>query len=389
MNEEFRNQFPILKKIIYLDSAALVQKPLSVIKANEEYYSNFSVNSHSSDSLLGIKALKNIEDTREKVANLINGNSNEIIITSGTTQSLNMVALMLKRLLKENDEIILSTFNHSSNMVPWIEIAKEVNAKIIFSEESENDSIINRITKKTKLIAISQVNNALLKKKNLKSLYEICKDKNIILINDAAQAVISEKIDLKNESDVVVFSSNKMFGPTGIGVLAVKKELLVKLKPAYYGGGSTVSMNGEKWESSKSIKAFEAGTPNLAGIYQFSKAIDFVQKYVLNDESKKYLLNLSIYLHQQLKLLKDIEIISQDSDFIAIFRLKKYPSQDVVSYLGHNNIYVRAGDFCVKNLKFLKENNGYIRVSLTYYNNKNDIDNLIEKIQKEAFYEFL
>lgn len=388
MNDKFRKQFPILEKIVYLDSAALVQKPLSVIKANEEYYSNFAVSTHSPDSLLGIKAVENINLTREKIANFIDATPEEIIFTSGATQSLNFIALMLKKILKNKEEIILSNYNHSSNMVPWIEISKEKNLKIIFLDNEDETNILNNINEKTKIISLSQVNNSLLKKKNLRKIYEECQKRNIILINDAAQAALSEKISLKQESDVVALSSNKMFGPTGVGILAIKKTLLDKLEPAYYGGGSVVSMNDYIWHHNNTNESYEAGTPNLAGIYQFSKAIDFVNQNI-DEKAKKYLMNLSKYLYQNLKLLKDIEIISKEEDYIAVFRFLKFPSQDIVSFLGHNNIYTRSGDFCAKNLKFLKQNNGYIRVSLSYYNNKEDIDKMINLLKKEDFLGFL
>ncbi|UWD33901.1 aminotransferase class V-fold PLP-dependent enzyme [Mesomycoplasma molare] len=375
-NNKFKKMFPMLENIVYLDSAALAQKPLSVIEAGVEFYSKFSISTRTSDSKIGILVQQKVDLVREKIAKLIDAKSDEIIFSSGTTESINFFSLMAKQFLKEDDEILLSYYNHSSNIVPWMQIAKELKLKIVFSK-----NILKDINEKTKLICYSQVTNNLNQNFNSDEIYKKAKENNAIVLNDAAQAIAHEKVTFKN-SDVVVFSANKMYGPTGLGVLAIKNKILKNINPVFFGGGAVEKIESSNdWVSKKGVSAFEPGTPNLAAIWQFEKSIDLINEIKI-ENIHELNLELSKYLYDQLLTIKDIKIASKRGDFITLFNIKNYASQDIASYLGHKDIYVRSGNFCSKLIPLVEDENDYVRVSLAFYNDKSDIDKLIQALKE-------
>ncbi|WP_033160905.1 aminotransferase class V-fold PLP-dependent enzyme [[Mycoplasma] collis] len=386
MDKNYRNLFPMLKKITYLDNAALMQKPSSVIKAGVEFYENFSISNRTIDSRLGLRIAKKINDVRQKIADLVDSSSDEVIFNSGTTQALNNFSQMIEPFIEENDEIIISYYNHSSNIIPWIEIAKKKKAKIIYSE-----TIIEDINEKTKIICYSQVTNNFNKKIDLKFLYKKAKQFNAILVNDAAQAISSEKVSLKL-CDVIAFSANKMYGPTGLGFLIIKKNLLKKLKPNIFGGGSVekiVDLNNNLWNKKNSIEQYEPGTLNLAAIWQFEYSLDLLKEITLK-KIKEKATKVAEYLYDKLLKIDDLIIHSNRGDLITLFTMKNSSAQDIASYLGHKDIYVRSGTFCSKLIPFIKNEQNYVRVSIAFYNNKKDIDTLIKALKEGGnFFEFL
>ncbi|MDK2819965.1 MAG: aminotransferase class V-fold PLP-dependent enzyme [Mycoplasmataceae bacterium] len=368
--------FPMLKNdIVYLDNAALILKPKIVIDEIYNYYTNISISNRTKDSKLGIKVDSKINETREKVATLLNCQDDEIIFTSGTTDSLNYASLLLENLLKKGDEIILSKLNHASNIVPWLELAKRTKAKIVLSLD-----ITKSITKKTKLICISQVNNSFQARENLDVVYEMANKVGAYLVNDAAQAIAYEKVSFDN-SHIIAFSTNKFYGPTGLGILAIKKEILNKCEAKRYGGGSIdfVALNND-WKSKDTIIMHEPGTMNLAGIFGFNAALDYFNSLNLT-EINKYIHELSEYLFDELAKVDNLRISSKRGDSIILFYVKGIEPQDVSSYLGHNNIYVRSGIFCNQYLKYIKDKT-YVRVSLSFYNTKEDIDKLTTALKR-------
>lgn len=379
-----KNQFPMLQNdLIYLDSSALVQKPESVIKAINDFYTKFSISNRTNDSKIGILVNNKIEDTRQKVANFLNATKDEIIFNSGTTEGLNYIAQLLVSLIKKDDEILISKYNHSSHIIPWIEISKITEAKIIFS-----DNLINDINNKTKIIAFTQSNNNFQQKINIQDLSNKAKKYQALIINDAAQAISHEEVNAKY-FDAIAFSSNKFFGPTGLGILYINKNLLTKIKSKKYGGGTVekIEENGQ-WTRKPSIIQHEAGTLNLSAIFGFYEALVFYEN-IDKEAMKKYLKDLSIYAHKKLRNIKDIIVLSKPEDFIILFEVKNISAQDISSYLGHKNIYVRSGYFCAQYLQYV-HNNPTIRVSLHIYNDKKDIDVLCDLLNhKEDFLDFI
>lgn len=379
-----RNEFPMLQNdLVYLDSSALVQKPNSVINAINDFYTKYSISNRTSDSKLGILVNNKIEDTREKVAHLLNANKDEIIFNSGTTEGLNYIAQLLAPLINENEEILISKYNHSSHIIPWVEVAKIKKAKIIFS-----DNLINDINSNTKIIAFTQSNNNFQQKINIEDLSKKAKENQALIINDAAQAISHEEVNAKY-FDAIAFSSNKFFGPTGLGILYVKKNLLTKIQSKKYGGGTVekIEQNGE-WTRKPSIIQHEAGTLNLSAIFGFYEALVFYES-IDKQAMKKYLEDLSIYACNKLQKVKDVVLLSKPKDFIILFEIKNISAQDISSYLGHKNIYVRSGYFCAQYLQYI-HNNPTIRISLHIYNNQRDIDILCDLLNnKEDFLDFI
>ena len=368
--------FPMLKNdIVYLDNASLILKPQIVIDAIINFYTNVSISNRTQDSVLGIEVDSKINQTRSKVAKLLECEEEEVIFTSGATDSLNYASLLFEKLLKKDDEILLSKLNHSSNIIPWIEMARRSGAKIVLSSE-----ILKDITTKTKLICLAQVNNSFQASENLDSIYKRAKDVGAYLINDAAQAIAYQKTSFEN-SDVIAFSTNKFYGPTGLGILAIKKEILEQCDAKRYGGGSVdyITANNE-WKSKDSILMHEPGTMNLAGIFGFNSALDYFSSLDLQ-EINEYIDNLSKYLFDNLAKIDNVRISSKRGDSIVLFYVKGIEPQDVSSYLGHNNIYVRSGFFCNQYLKHIKDKS-YVRISLSFYNTKEDIDKLCLAIKK-------
>ncbi|WP_322910661.1 aminotransferase class V-fold PLP-dependent enzyme [Mycoplasmopsis felis] len=385
MNNDIRKQFDILNKITYFDSAALVLKPKIAIDAIHNYYENISISSRTQDTPLGNLVNQTIFNVRQKVANLIDAKINEIIFTSGTTESINLFVNMFSHLLKPKDVILLHSYNHSSNLVPWIEIAKKTKAIIKISDDVELDLIK---TKNIKILALSQETNNFNKSFDFSLISKICKEKKIWLFNDAAQAISHSKVSL-NLFDIVVFSTNKFYGPTGMGILAIKEDLLKKLRPVKFGGGTVNEINKDhSFVLKTDISVFEPGTPDIAGFFMFDKGLDFFNS-IGYQRTQNILKNLSIYLHKKLMKLKNINVYSKPGHYIALINVKNINPQDVATYLGQKNIYTIAGIFCAQYLKNVVSEHSFLRISLGIYNNYDDIDKLVDELEKGGdFYAF-
>ncbi|WP_406616982.1 aminotransferase class V-fold PLP-dependent enzyme [Mycoplasmopsis adleri] len=376
--KNIRKDFNLANKITYLDNAALVLKPNVAIEASNDFYMNYSVSTRTSDSPLGIKMAQTIDEVRNKIAKLVDAKEDEVLFTSGTTDSLNKIALMLKPLINKDDEILLSAYNHSSNFAPWIEIANECGAKIVVAED-----LISKINSKTKIVAYAQMNNSFNVKIDPNLLYKTAKKFDAIVINDAAQAISYEKVSLTN-CDVIAFSANKLYGPTGLGALVIKDSLLKQLKPSTFGGGAVAEINNQNHLTLQcGIKMFEPGTQNLAGIYMFNKSLDYFMNELNYADIQAYLKSLSNYAYKELSKVPNIKIYSEPNDHIILFNIKNINSQDVAHYLGMHDVYVRAGVFCAQYLKNFKNDYSFVRISLAPYNNKEDIDKLT-KLLKEG-----
>ncbi len=364
----------MLEKTIFLDSAAGSLKPLPVLEKIIEYYRDYPINIHSVDSALGATVIKKINKSREIVASLVDASPDEVIFTSGTTDSINRIALMLEKFVSKGDKIVLSSYNHSSNSLPWILLAEKTGATI-----SHSYNLLNDIDKNTKIVAYSQVNNTLndLEHKiNPKELYAKTKEIGAILINDAAQAIVTEKVSL-NDSDVVAFSGTKIYGPNGIGALVVKNDLLISLEPIIVGGGTVVDYD-RKINFKTGTSKFEAGTLNAGGIIGMAAGIDYMLEY--DDFKRKH--NIAKYAFDSLSKVDKVEMISTRGDYNVLFRIKGFEAQDVVSYLGHRNIILRSGKHCAIYLFNNMNMKSSIRMSFALYSTKEDIDFTIKMIKE-------
>lgn len=368
-----RIDFPLLKNAVYLDSGAGVLKPVQVVNAMSDFYLKNPINPHNIDSKLGHLVHTTIIETRKKIAKLISCGQEEVIFTSGTTDSLNKFAKMYEPFIESGDEILLSPYNHSSNIVPWLELAKRKGAKVVYNLE-----LIDGITSKTKIIAYAQMNNTLLKDIDAKALFERAREVNAIVVNDAAQAIVHATVDM-TYCDVVAFSGNKLYGPTGIGVLAIREEILKNLKPQDFGGGATSSINFDGWKpTGDPIANLEPGTLNTAGIIGLGAAIDYLWSIPNLEE---YETELAMYAHDKLSKDSRVKIFSKRGDVNIMFNVEGVHSQDVVSYLGARNIIMRSGLHCAQMICTIGTYNSSIRMSLAFYNNQSDIDAAVDLIK--------
>ena len=387
-----REDFPILKNdIIYFDNGATTLKPKCVVEAMNDYYYNYGANIHRGDYKISLKASEEYEKVRDKVKDFINAKSSkEIVFTSGATDSLNKIVFgFMKYYLNENDEVLITKSEHASNVLPWFELAKEKNLKIKYIPLNENhevtiDNLEKVITKNTKVISIASITNVVGDVRDISSISKIAHQHNILLVIDGSQSVPHTKTDvIKDNIDFLIFAGHKMLGPTGVGVLYAKSEYLEKMNPIEYGGGMNQYFEETGEVEYKSIPTrFEAGTPPIAEVIGLGAAIDYLQSIGM-DKISEYEKELKGYLVSKLEKNKKVIMYnkSQNSGILA-FNLEGIFSQDTAIYLDHYNICVRAGNHCAKILKDEINIKNTCRISLYFYNTKEEIDKLVEVLGK-------
>ena len=383
-----REDFPMLKQdIIYFDNSATTFKPKQVLEAITDYYTKYTSNAHRGDYKTSLKVDMLYEETREIVKDFINAkHSKEIIFTSGATNSLNTVAFgFAKYNLKPGDEILLTKTEHASNILPWIELSKQIDIKIKYIPLDKNlklqtNTLKNAITKKTKLVSVAHVTNTVGDVRDLKEIGDVLKDKGIYFVVDAAQSAGHRKIDVQDMNiDFLAFSGHKMLGPTGIGVLYGKEELLEKTKPLNYGGGMNNFFESSGEVEYKQLPTrLEAGTQNIEGVLGLKEAILYLNKIGLKN-IEKHDKELKDYFLEKIKEADNIEILNKEAEAGNIlFNIKGVFPQDTAIYLDHYNICVRAGNHCAKLLKDELGIKNTTRISFYIYNTKQEIDKLVE-----------
>lgn len=393
-----QEDFPMLKQdIIYLDNGATTFKPMSVLNAMNDYYMNYCANAHRGDYSISYKVDVAYEEARGKVAKFINAEPENIVFTSGTTESLNIIATgFFDQLLDEGDEIIISDAEHASNVLPWFRLANKHNLKIVYVPLDTNlhitmENVKSVVTPRTKIIALAEITNVVGDVRPIKEICEFAHQNNIFVVCDGAQSVPHKKTDVKlTDVDFLTFSGHKMCGPTGVGVLYGKRELLESIDPLVLGGGMNESFDSEKEIYLKEIPGrLEAGTPHIAEVIGLGAAVDYLSQIGM-DNIAIYEQNLKSYLIEKLEKLAYIQIVNEEADSgIVAFNVDGIFSQDVAYYLNKYNICVRAGNHCAKILKKAIGVKNTIRVSLYFYNTTEEIDDLIEllsdknKIMKE------
>ncbi len=383
-----REDFPLLNNdIIYLDNSATSLKPKSVIEAISDYYNNYSANAHRGDYDLSFKVDQAYENTRELVRDFINAKYlEEIVFTSGATEGLNMIVNgFFANLLEEGDEVLLTTSEHASNVLPWFRLVNKLGIKINYIPLDDNyyvtiDNVKKAITSNTKVISLAGITNVIGDARPIKEITKLAHDNNIFVVVDGAQMIPHEKVDVTDlDIDFLAFSGHKMCGPTGTGVLYGKKELLEHLEPINLGGGMNESFDNPEEIYLKSLPTrLEAGRQNIAGVIGLGAAVKYLDSIGM-DKIKEQEHFLRKYLIDRLIPLKHIDIINIESDSgIVTFNVNKIFSQDVAYYLNKYNVCVRAGNHCAKNLKSSVGVTNTVRVSLYFYNATEEIDNLVE-----------
>jgi cysteine desulfurase / selenocysteine lyase len=388
-----RKDFPMLKQnIIYFDNGATTFKPYDVIEATVDYYSNYTANAHRGDYDISLKVDNAYESTREKVRAFINADSvSEIVFTGGSTESFNYVVEgYFKYHLKSNDEILITKSEHASSVLPWFVLSDKIGCNINYIELDDKlevtlDNVKKAITNKTKVISIAHITNVVGDIRPIKEITEYAHRLGIIVVVDGAQSVPHIKVDVKDlDIDFLYFSAHKMLGPTGVGVLYGKYDLLNKLKPFNYGGGMNSYFTSKKDIEYKSLPhRLEAGTPNIAGVIGFGAAVDYLQKVGM-DNITEHDKELKTYAVERLSRLDNIDIYNAHTKgAIIAFNVKNVFSQDTAVYLNKHNICVRAGSHCAKMLSDNLNVNSTCRISVYLYNTKEEIDKLVELLSNK------
>lgn len=391
--------FPMKKEeLIYFDNAATTFKPIQVINKEIEYMSMYTANSHRGDYNISFKVDDEIDNTRELVKSFINArHKEEIIFTSNTTDSLNLVVNgYFKNYLSSNDEVILNKAEHASNILPWLMLNKSIGFKIKYAAlDKDNtlslDSIKKCITKNTKVISLAYITNVIGDKRNIKEIVSYAHKHGIIVVVDAAQAIGHTKIDVRDmDADMLAFSAHKMCGPTGVGVLYAKKELLDKMLPVNFGGGMNLNYHESDISLAEIPYRFEAGTPNISGIISFGEAIKFLNMVGL-DNIERIEKHLRKYLINELKKIEYVKVYNEDIlSSIVLINIDGITSGDLGLYLNTHGICVRSGKHCTK---MLKDESGFtdtVRISLYFYNSYEEIDKLVEALMDyKAIMEFV
>lgn len=387
-----RNDFPILKNnIIYLDNGATTLKPNCVINAITDYYTNYTANAHRGDYDNSLKVDNIYEEVREKVKKFINCNdAKEVIFTSGTTDSLNIIVNgFMKNKLHAGDEVVITKAEHASNVLPWMELAKDIGIVIKYIplneyKEVTMENIKNTVSNKTKVISLAAITNVLGYVRPINEIGQYCKEMGFYFVVDGAQSVPHMKTDvIKDNIDFLAFSGHKMLGPTGVGVLYGKKELLEETKPIRVGGGMNSFFESDGSLEYREVPTkFEAGTPNIAGVIGLGAAIDYIIKVGIDNirEHEKY---LKKYFLESVKTIDNLIIYNDNTRSTNVaFNLKDVFAQDTAVYLNHYHICVRAGNHCAKILKDELGVKNTCRISFYLYNSTEEIDKLVEALKK-------
>lgn len=395
---DYKNDFPMLNKdIVYFDNAATTFKPSSVINKMNDYYTKYTSNAHRGEYILSYIVDEEINESREVVKKYINAKEKEeIIFTAGTTDSINLIVNgFFTNVLNKGDEVILTKSEHASNILPWLILKnkKGIKVKYIPLDEDGNISIDEYkkiINKRTKVVSLAHITNVLGDKRDIKKIIDIAKNNNIYVIVDAAQSIAHTKTDVQDlNCDFLAFSFHKMYGPTGVGVLYGKKELLSKIMPPTLGGGMNEVFNDNKIILKALPERLEAGTQNISGIIASKEAIKYIEKIGIENIEKKEL-ELKKYLVDEMKKLDFLRIYNKNTPgAILVFNVKGKAPSDVALYLNSKKICVRAGMHCVKMLEEEKGFTDTIRISLCFYNTKEEIDYLIKVLSdKKRLYDF-
>ncbi len=395
--QKIREDFPILsrtffgKPLTYLDNSATTQKPSAVIEAMNNYYRNSNANVHRGIYALSDEATNAYEDARDKVARFINAPSREsVIFTSGTTDSINLVANILScDRIRTGDEILLTHMEHHSNLVPWQIVAQKTGAVLRFIPLTEDghldrEELHRLVSEKTKIISIIHISNVLGTINPIEEIIKLGHAYNALVVVDGAQSVPHVQVDVqKLDVDFLAFSAHKMLGPTGCGVLYGKQNLLRELPP-WRGGGDMISEVQFEFSTYKDIPyKFEAGTPNISGAIGLGVAIDYLSTIGF-DEIQKYENELVEYAVSKLEMIPGVTIYGprhHRGDLIS-FNVQGIHPHDVSTILDQDAIAVRAGHHCAQPLMRLLNIPATVRASFYFYNVKEEIDRLAESIRK-------
>lgn len=399
---KIRQDFPILsrklydgKRLVYLDNAATTQKPKEVIDSITKYYSEYNANIHRAVYQIAEEATEGYENTREKIRKFINARyPEEIVFTRNTTESINLVAYTWGNSnIKKGNKIILTEYEHHSNIVPWQVLGENKGAKLNFLQidnegyinlEEFHEAISKKGNGKTKLVTLSEMSNVLGTIFPTKEIIKMAHEKEIPVLLDGAQSVPHMPTDVqKTDCDFLAFSAHKMLGPTGVGVLYVKKEILENMKPFISGGDMIKEVHKENTVYNEIPYKFEGGTPNIADVIGFGSAIDYLNKIGMKNV-RDHELEMTEYLLSRIEEIKSIQIygpkIAKDRGGLVSFNIEGIHPHDCATILNDFGVAIRSGHHCAQVLMEKLDIVASSRASLYIYNTKEEIDILIDAL---------
>ncbi|MDW0148694.1 MAG: cysteine desulfurase [Nitrososphaeraceae archaeon] len=395
-----RNDFPIFKKkingkeLVYLDNASTTQKPYSVIDSITDFYTNYNSNIHRAVYQLAEEATELYEQSRKKIANFINACPEEIVFTRNTTESINLIAHSWARSnLKKDDGVVITELEHHSNIVPWQILCQEIGTRLEYVGIDENgfldlEHMIELISsKKVKLVSLSHMSNVLGTIVPIERIIKIAHEHGIPVIVDGAQSVPHMPVNVKNmDCDFLVFSAHKMLGPTGVGVLYAKKELLENMRP-FMGGGDMIKEVFKFHTNYNEVPyKFEAGTPNIADIVGYGAAIDYLEKIGM-ENIRRHEISLTEYALESMLSLKYVTVYGpRDPKYrggVISFNIADIHPHDLATIMNDHGIAIRSGHHCAQVLMQRLDVPATSRASFYIYNTKEEIDKFVNAI-KEA-----
>lgn len=388
-----RDDFSMLTTddIVYFDNGATTLKPNCVVAAVVDYYTKHTSNIHRGEYDAAIITNQLYDATRQVVRDFVHCfSSSEVVFTSGTTQSINMVVFgYMRKHLHSGDEVLITKAEHASNVIAWYRLREEMGIVVNYiplddTHELSIENLKKSITDKTKVISLAHVTNVIGDVRDIETIGQLCFDKKILFHVDGAQSVPHMPVDFKKcHIDFLSFSGHKMLGPTGVGVLVARGELLEEMDPICYGGGMNQSFETDgSYELKEAPIRFEAGTPPIAQVIGLKRAIEYLT-FIGMDNIHNHEVELKRYLVSQLENIPNIVIYNKHSaSGILAFNIRGVFSQETAIYLNQYHIYVRAGNHCAKILKDDIDIKNTVRISMYLYNTKEDIDRLILALQK-------
>ncbi len=383
-----REDFSLLKQdIIYFDNGATALKPNVLAKSTSDYYNLYSANAHRGDYDMSIIVDAKYEETRGLVKEFIHAkDESEIVFTSGATDSLNKIIFgYYKNILTEKDEVLLTKSEHASNVLPWFELRDQLHFKIRYIPLDQEhkvtlENLKTVLNSNTKVISIAHITNVVGDIRPLKEMIAYAHEQNVTVVVDGAQSVAHMPVDVQDlDLDFLAFSAHKVYGPTGLGVLYGKKELLENMQPIFFGGGMNASFSSDGLLLYDDLHyRLEAGTQNIAGVLGFGSVLKYL-KNIGMDKIQAYERDLRFYAISKLKEVKEVILYNENSESsIITFNYDSIFAQDLAIYLNKYQICVRAGSHCAKILKDEFQIKNTCRISFAFYNTKEEVDKFID-----------